>query len=68
MLEGIHEAIAIETLGCRPIEGKDIPVKKTGFGLWGELVMVEELTEQNKSLFKSDPIPSKQMMKFDDLT
>ena len=47
LLDGIHEAIAIETLGCRPIEGKDIPVKKTGFGVRGELIMVEELNEND---------------------
>jgi hypothetical protein len=41
--EDLQEAIAMEGLNCRPVEGADVPVRQTKYNRAGELVMIEDL-------------------------
>lgn len=41
--EDLQEAIAMESLSCRPVEGADVPVRQTKYNRAGELIMIEDL-------------------------
>ncbi|CAI2360051.1 unnamed protein product [Moneuplotes crassus] len=41
--EDIQEAIAADSLLCKPIEGADVPIRQTQYTRGGDLVLVEDL-------------------------
>ena len=45
LIEDIQEAVAAETLNCKPIEGSDIPLRQVKYGRGGELLLVQDLTQ-----------------------
>ena len=43
LIEDIHEAVAAETLNCKPVEGADMPIRQVRYGRGGELHLVQDL-------------------------
>lgn len=61
LIEDIQEAVAAETLNCKPIEGADIPLKQVRYGRGGELLLVQDLQQVDGDSFQEESAVSKEV-------
>lgn len=54
LIEDIQEAVAADTLGSKPIEGVDIPMKQVQYGRGGELLLVQDLDQAEDDEIQED--------------